>query len=175
MKIPKSNRKKALILVDVQPDFVYKRKTNTVRNIQDLLKSVKYEAYVECIFHAEKGSLWDKETGWTLPKNKKFHTVGDILKLLPEDTIHIEKTTKSAFKGNKNIEIFLKKKGIKEVHIVGFDTNDCVLATAYESFDLGFFTYVIEECVQSSSSNKINEHALNLLRHVNLTNKSFIV
>lgn len=68
----------------------------------------------------------------------------------------------------------LHSAGIEEVHIVGLDANDCVLATAYEAFDLGYFTYVIEECTESSSSEEIRDAGFKLLRHVNLTNNSCI-
>ncbi len=71
-----------------------------------------------------------------------------------------------------NIDNILKYEFIKEVHIIGLDTNDCVLATAYEAFDLGFFTYVIEECTQSSSGNELHLKGIDLLRHVGLTNRS---
>ena len=172
MKIPKSNRKKALIIVDVQPAFINKRNKYIIKNIQNLMNSVKYDFYVESVFHAEKNSLWDKQEGWILPKTKKSHTVPEITRLLPDETIHVLKGTKSAFKGNKKLAKALHKNKIREVHIVGLDTNDCVLATAYDSFDYGFFTYIIEECVQSSASNKLHKNAISLLRHLNLTNNS---
>lgn len=54
MEIPSSNRKKALIIVDVQPGFLKKRNKYIIKNIQKLLQSVKYDIYVESIFHAEK-------------------------------------------------------------------------------------------------------------------------
>ena len=60
------------------------------------------------------------------------------------------------------------------MHIVGLDANDCVLATAYESFDLDFFTYVIEECVQASEGQAMHEKGLAVLSHVNLTNNSCV-
>lgn len=94
---------------------------------------------------------------------------------MPSETVHVIKDTKSVFKGNASLSKILKKKQIKEVHIVGLDTNDCVLATAYEAFDLGFFTYVIEECTESSSSEKLHKQGLGLLRHLNLTNNSIYV
>jgi nicotinamidase-related amidase len=89
--------------------------------------------------------------------------------------VNIVKQTKSVFKGEtvpKHISVnrILSNHGIEEVHIVGFDTNDCVLATAYEAFDLGYFTFVIEECVQSSSGDDMHNAGLLLLRNVDLTN-----
>jgi nicotinamidase-related amidase len=163
-------RKRALVIVDVQPAFV-RRGGAVVENIATLLRTAVYDVYVAVVFHAERGSLWDVQTGWVCPADERTITVPAILSLLPASTIHVTKTTKSAFKGNIDLARLLRNRGIREVHIVGLDTNDCVLATAYEAFDLGFFTYVIEDCCASSSSDALHRQALALLRHVSLTRK----
>lgn len=170
-----SNIKKALIIVDVQPAFITRRNEYVVRNIVALIKKQPYDLYVESIFHAERGSIWDKQTGWICPKGKKFHTDKRILQALNgKRVVHVEKETKSVFKGSKNLKKLLKNRGIKEVHIVGYDTNDCVLATAFEAFDLGFFTYAIEGCVETSSTKTLHKNALTILRHLSLTMSSKI-
>ncbi len=174
MRIPTSHRKKALIIVDVQPLFLNKKNKAVLFSIERLLTSIPYDLYFECVFFAPKKSIWDKQTNWVSSKKQAF-TVSKILKLLQNKKyFHIQKITKSAFKGKPGISKLLKENKIKEAHIVGLDTNDCILATAFESFDLGFFTYVIEECVQSSSGNELNKSAVSLLRHLNLTNNSSV-
>ncbi len=173
--IAPSNIKKALIIVDVQPAFITRRNGYVVRNIVALIKKEPYDLYVESIFHAERGSIWDKQTGWICPKDKNFHTDARIIKALKgKRTVHAEKETKSVFKGDKDVAQLLKKHNIGEVHIVGYDTNDCVLATAFEAFDLGFFTYAIEGCVESSSTSTLHKNALAILRHLSLTMSSKI-
>ncbi len=175
MKIPWSPRKKALIVVDVQPSFLNTRNQYVVENIMKLVKAMSYEAYVEATFHAERGSLWDIQQEWICPEGEETQTLTSLsAALAPHNPLKIHKTTKSVFKGDKNVLDFLKGKNIEEVHIVGVDTNDCVLATAYEAFDNGFVTYVIEECAQSSSSNEVHEKALDILRHQNMTNNASI-
>lgn len=175
MKIPWSDRKKALIVVDVQPGFMNKRNSYIIGPIKKLIKETKYDFYVESIFHAEKGCIWDVQTRWTLPKDGNFKTVDELLPLLTSrSALHLEKETKSAFKGKPDLHAELKKQGIQELHLVGVDTNDCVLATAFEGFDFGYFTYVIEECTESSSSEKMNEVGLQVLQHLNLTNNTCV-
>ncbi|MDO8505423.1 MAG: isochorismatase family cysteine hydrolase [bacterium] len=167
------NIRKVLIIVDVQSAFITKRNEYVVGNIVALLKKVPYDLYVESIFHAEHGSLWDVQTGWVCPKDKNFHTDTRILDALKgKRAVHIEKETKSVFKGSKNLKKLLRERGIKEVHIVGYDSNDCVLATAFEAFDLGFFTYVIEGCVESSSTKALHKNAIAILQHLSLTRSS---
>ena len=68
----------------------------------------------------------------------------------------------------------MKEGNIEEIHIVGTETNDCVLASAYESFDLGFFTYVIEECCQSGTADEFHKKGLDILRKQCITNNSCI-
>ena len=168
IKIPKSNRKRALILVDLQKSFVKKDKGRIIKNLSLLLKQETYDLFIEATFHAEKGSLWDKQTHWTFLYES---TIPEISKLLKgRKVIKVKKDTRSVFKGDKNIVVLLRKNKIKEVHIVGFDTSDCVFATAQESFDNGFYTYVIEECTGSSGGKLLHSKAISLLRYLKLTN-----
>lgn len=175
MRTPASNRKKALIIIDVQPGFIKPKNKAIIKKIIWLLNNKHYDAYIESVFNAEKNSLWEKQQNWILPKGPDTHTDFEIGKALKKySSLLITKQTKSVFKGSTNLQTYLSKKNIKEVHIVGLDTNDCILASAYEAFDLGFLTYVIEECCQSSSSENLHKNALALLRHQNMTNHSVV-
>lgn len=160
---------KALIVVDVQEGFLNDRNRWIIPHIQKLLRDGGYDLYIEAIFHAEPGSLWDTQVHWTFPLQP---TIPEIEKWLPADTVRVTKMTKSVFKGDVDVTGLLKSKSIEEVHIVGVDTQDCVLATAQEAFDLGFYTCVIEECTESSESSVLREYALGILRHLRMTNHS---
>ena len=176
MKIPiHSTRGKALIIVDIQPAFLNDRNNYIIDNTLKLINSIHYDLYVETVFYTKEGSLWELQQKWSLLKDDKTHTVEQITSALKDqELISIEKETKSVFKGNKPLFDILKQANIEEVHIVGVDSNDCVLASAYEAFDLGFVTYVIEECCQSSSSDELHTSAIELLRHQHMTNNSCI-
>lgn len=169
IKVLNSRRKKALLIIDVQKGFVGKDK-KLVSNIMSLLSAKKYDLYVDVTFHAEKGSLWDKQTGWTFPYGPTLPEVENML--VGKKVLKIIKETKSAFKGDKDLYKILKKEGIEEVHIIGLDTSDCVFATANEAFDLGFYTYVIEECTASSEGKKYYNAAILILRELGMTNHS---
>ncbi len=171
IKIPNSKRKKALLIVDVQKDFVGKDK-KLVSNIVTLLSTEKYDLYVDITFDAEKGSLWDRQSGWTFPYEPTVPEVENML--VGKKVLKIIKETKSAFKGDKDLFRILKKEGIEEVHIIGLDTSDCVFATANEAFDLGLYTYVIEECTASSEGKKLYNSAINILRSLYMTNHSVL-
>jgi nicotinamidase-related amidase len=173
MKIPNSVRTKALVIVDVQPAFETYLSRAAIGNIELVLESVSYDRYVGAVLSAEVGSIWDKQTRWTLPKTHDTHMLPSISALLPASlTRYVHKHTKSVFRGDPALEAWLCSAGIEELHLVGCDINDCVLATALDSFDRGFFTYVIEECCAATSNRALENSALDILRHLNLTNNS---
>jgi nicotinamidase-related amidase len=172
MKIPNSNRNKALLVIDMQQAFLDKRTAYIVENISNLLDTVPYQTYVVAVFHAEEDSLWDIQQNWTCPKNVDTKTVVNLeTKLNKLSPILIEKETRSAFKGNVDISTLLRERGVTEVQIVGTQTNDCILATALDAFDLGFIPYVIEECCEGPTK-EFHEAGLKLLRRQRMTNNS---
>jgi nicotinamidase-related amidase len=174
MKIPNSNRKKALILVDIQPVFIIEQNKYIISNIKDLINHVKYDLYIEAVFHAEEGSIWDRQAKVKFPKDKDFHTHNELLELLKNKlTVHVEKSTSSVLKGSPNVLEILKKNSIEEVHVTGLKTNACVLSTAFDTYDHGYFTYVIEECCESNIP-ELHNSAIAVLRRQNLTNNSCI-
>lgn len=71
--------------------------------------------------------------------------------LRPHNPLHVIKDTRSTFKGNQDLAAYFKERGIEEVHLVGTETHDCVLATAYDAFAAGFPVYALEECIESGT------------------------
>lgn len=171
--IPNPLKKRALIIVDMQAGFLPDHAQWIIPNIKEVIEKGNYKLYVEAMFHADAGSLWEKQTGWTFKLEPTILEVKESFSGKP--SILVTKTTKSAFQGDVDLVTLLKEKGIEEVHIVGVDANDCVLATAFDSFDAGFFTYVIEEGIESSNGENLRESALTILRNVDLTNHSELI
>jgi nicotinamidase-related amidase len=69
----------------------------------------------------------------------------DFVKVRPGDK-HIQKSTTSAFNGT-GLKAYLKDRGIRELVICGFVTNNSVEATARHAGDLGFDTTVVTDAV----------------------------
>ncbi len=168
--IPHKEKKRALFIVDVQNGFTKNQKPEYIQAIKQVIQTGEYALFIENTFHAPIGSLWEKQCNWTFEYEP---TIPEVSELLPkEKTISIIKVTKSVFLGKLDLVDILHKQGIQEIHIVGFDTNDCVFATAQNSFDLGFETYVIEEATGSSSGEAMRNHAIEILRALDMTNNS---
>ncbi len=171
--IPNPKKKRALFVIDVQQGFVTEENAYVIPAIKKVIQEGEYLLFIEATFYTDKGSVWGKQMEWTFPYEP---TVPEVKVLLPkEKTISIKKSTKSVFLAAPEIVERLKDEGIEEVHVVGFDANDCVLASAHASFDLGFVTYVIEEAVGSSNGEHLKKITLEILQEVEMTNHSELI
>lgn len=173
MKIPKTTRRKALVIVDVQPGFINDNNQHIVESIKHLLDNVEYDLYACAVFYADDESLWNKQQNWKMPKGSDTKVLPEIAdKLEGKDPIIINKSSRSAFKGDVDLASMLADNNIEEVHVVGTATHDCVLATAFEAFDMNFPVYVIEECCEAMNHPNRHELGVELLRYQNMTNNS---
>lgn len=64
--------------------------------------------------------------------------------------IVVEKDVNSGFIGT-SLEVQLRRKGISRLLIVGFFTNFCVETTTRMAGNLGFDTYLVEDCCSASN------------------------
>ena len=172
MKIPYTNRKKALIIVDLQPAMLKPHNEHIVPRITALIRQVPYDGYVEAIWYSGNGSLWSEMMNVDHPQDETTQTVDTVHKLLaPRHPLQVAKTSRSVFMGNQDVVKYLHDLGVEEVHLVGTETNDCVFATAISAFDLGFRPYVLEECCEALYEGR-HRQGLQLLRYQKLTNNS---
>ena len=172
MQIPNTNRKKALIIIDVQPAFMKPHNEYIVKNIINLIQTEEYDLYIDAVFSAEEDSLWSQQQEWFAPNNKDTVTDPEISNVLQgKNGLSIAKQTRSVFYGDKDLAVVFKEQGIEEVHIAGTETHDCVLASAFSTFDEGYPVYVIEECCESATSGR-HEQGLMILRQQKMTNNS---
>ena len=172
MKIPDTGNKKALIIVDVQPDFLRPHNRYIIDTIVQLIQHVPYDLVIDTNFYVNEDSLWNKQQKWTMQADGDISTVSEIADALRGKELHtIRKSTRSVFKGEPALQPLLEEYGIEEVHFAGIATHDCVLASAFEAFDLGYPTYVLEECCESSTPGR-HEQGITLMRYQNMTNNS---
>lgn len=68
----------------------------------------------------------------------------------------IKKNSPSAF-FNTQLDHLLKNKGIKDVVIVGFNTEYCCLFTSIAAFDRGYNVYFIEDAIGTSNNENTYE------------------
>ncbi len=172
MFIPNSQRKKALFIVDVQDWFIIDRNKYIIPNIIEIIKNYNYDLIVYSISYNEKNSLWHNQIWW-YESIKENDTIDGIKKALVwKDTIKVKKITRSIWKWDLDLFSILKNKWIEEVHLTWYETNDCIMASAFESIDLWFYTFVIEEAVETRTTAKNHTMAIEILNYLKLTNNS---
>lgn len=178
--IPESNRRRALMIVDVQPKTLSLEAKGLIPYMVQLIKHVPYDAYVEATFFCAKDSMFFKQGRAYKTREDTGPTDDTILwavKAQSKPYLHVEKTTRSCFKAFNATELmdFLKTNAIEELHFIGYDINDCVLASAFDSIDLGFYTYVLEElCHHWNTNVEMKESAVAVYRRQHMTNHSFL-
>lgn len=177
--VPASTKNRALIVVDVQPKTLTVDSTqSTVDLIVRFIRATEYELYIVATYDAPTDSMLYKQSQWSLTSEEAGSTASEIIQEITTKktkTLQVTKSVRSVLKCRQKelLQDTLKEHCIEEIHLVWFDINDCVLATAYDSIDSGYFTYVIEECCNCYNANKIVIDAATLvLREQNMTNHS---
>lgn len=155
---------KSLIVIDVQKFFLTDETRRIVKNIQAYLRSNsnKYSTIYFTIFkNNPKSPLW-QISGWKDSTGSPDTDICDEIKEFTNDKNLFYKNILSAIKVPQ-IKDSLKKHNIEEVHLCGFDTDCCVLATAYDLFDQGLKPVVLENLTWSTSKEKLHKPALQML------------
>lgn len=75
MKLPDTHRKKALIVVDLQPAMLKPHNDHIMPKIASLIEQVPYDGYVEAVWHSGNGSLWGEMMNVDHPQDDTTHTV----------------------------------------------------------------------------------------------------
>ena len=167
-----------MFLVDIQPKTLSAAAAVLVSPIKAFVSASNYEAYVDANYFADEDSMFFRQGEFLLKEVDAGGTATEILAELERKsapTFRVKKNTRSCFKGfdSRDLGAFLRANSIEEIHLVGYDVNDCVLASTYEAVDSGYFTYVIEElCHNWNGSEQLKEAALPILRIQGLTNNS---
>ncbi|MGI4855552.1 MAG: cysteine hydrolase family protein [Janthinobacterium lividum] len=179
IQCPQTGTRRALLIIDVQPaTFDSVAAQDVADTLRRYVEHASYAAYLVASFCAPENSMFFRQLRWTLSAAAAGPTDAAILHAVAarhKPTLHIEKTVRSIFKGEQGAlaKAFLDEHGIDEVHLAGLDINDCVLATAYDALDQGYFTYAIEECCGRTDADRhVIDAALTVLRKQAMTNNS---
>lgn len=149
--LPQTDHKKALFIIDVQPGtFKGDKPFEVASKLPDFIRRFDYDAYIVAEYYAPPESMLAVQHGHQISREDAGETCPKVRKavnLKSAPAMTILKTTRSCFKcfDKESLFAFLDKNHIKEIHLAGFDADDCVLATTYDANDLGYLVFVIEE------------------------------
>ena len=147
--------KKLLLVIDAQNDFVNDLTKDTLKRIEDLIKSEKFTTVAF--------------TKFINSHNSRFYNDLDYKGCLTDTAIAIDTGDYKVF--NKNIYTaltdefvsYLKNEKIEQIYLCGFDTNACILKTAIDLFEQEYDFYLLKDYCMSSFSLEIHKEALDVL------------
>ncbi|WP_070119915.1 cysteine hydrolase family protein [Bacillus marinisedimentorum] len=156
---------KALIVVDYTYDFIAEDGKLTCgdsgRAIESEIAGLirEFEKKGELIVFANdihyEGDSYHPETNLFPPHNiagtrgrELYGSVKDVYDGIKNDdhVIAFDKTRYSAFAGTE-LDIKLRERGIKEIHLAGVCTDICVLHTAVDGYNKGYSMAIYEKAV----------------------------
>jgi len=153
---------RALVVVDVQRGFVTPETEATVRRIADHIDGQRhrYEVVVATRFVNRPGSLYETERDWHQMMQ------GPDLELVPglEDAPDTVVVKHGLAPDPEDLLPLLERLGVRRVELCGFDTDQCVLATALLLWDAGLAPQVLAELCSSSGGSDMHAAGLAITR-----------
>ncbi|MFN7160762.1 MAG: isochorismatase family cysteine hydrolase [Candidatus Gracilibacteria bacterium] len=152
---------RTLLIIDLQKGFIKEESKDIPKKIRSYIQKEKYDFILFSKFINKQNTNFVKLLHWKKCfAEPEIDIVPELSEYAKSDTV-FEKNTYSIFKSEKFLE-FLKEKNITKMDICGLESDGCVLASAYEGFDLGYEMIVLRELMRSTTSlNKATEEIIN--------------
>ena len=142
---------KTILVVDVQNAFIKPKIKALPKRIREHIDETGYDHVLFTKFVNRKGSNFVKLLNWTKAfKAPDTDIVPELADLTSRDTTFV-KSTYSAFKSDRLID-YLARHNIREIDVCGVEYDGCVLATAFEGFDLGYEIRVLNRIAKSTTT-----------------------
>ncbi len=154
MEMIKADERSALIIIDVQkawdlPTMGKRNNPNAESNISILLKEFRRRGLM--IIHVRHLSYLKNSPFKSGLETFEFK---DEVKPLENEYV-ITKRVNSAFIGT-DLDVYLRMKDIKRLFITGITTDHCVSITSRMAGNLGYETYVVEDCCATFERRGLN-------------------
>lgn len=157
--------KKILIIIDPQKAFINEHTKGLPERIKNYLNKNKseFDFVLFTKFINKPNSPFTKKLGYKqCSSDSDSEIVDELKKFITNDNLFI-KETYSVFKSKKILN-FIKKNKIKKISLCGLTSDGCVLASAFEGFDLGFDVGVIKELTGTCwGDEKFNKNMIELM------------
>lgn len=161
---------KALVVIDVQKYFAVEKAADLPQKIADYIKDSNYDHIVFTLFRNDPSSNFHKILKWYKAVESPGIDLHPALGQFSNADNTFEKLTYSAFKVPAFLD-YLKRLRVTELDICGINIDGCVLATAYEAFDLGYKMRILEYLSSVSSERQDYEDSAKIIIARNLKRK----
>ena len=153
--------KTAFIIVDLQNCFIIDKTKSFPQKIKEHIESQKYDFIVFTKFINSGSSNFIKKLNWDKCKTSpEIDIVPELSEIAMKNHI-FEKNTYSIFKSKEFVD-FLSQNKISKLFFAGLDLDACILASAFEAFDLGFDFEILHDLSGSSAQVDVD----NVVRHI---------
>ena len=154
--------KSALLVIDVQNYYINKHTQDIPKKIENFIGKSDFDFVLFTQFVNHKSSNVYKVFQWGKMMSSPDIDISDNLIRFTNKNNVFQKDTYSTFK-SKVFRSFIEKNNIEKFMLCGFDTDACIMATAYEGFDLGYSITVLDELTKSHSGNDYSKSALRII------------
>ncbi len=160
--------KTAIIILDMQNCFITQKTKPLIAKIKKHLETNNYDLILFSKFINVENSNFIKKVKW---HKCKTSPETDIVKELSEIATKnhiVEKNTYSLFK-SKPFTNLLNENNSTKLFLCGLDIDACILASAFEAFDIGYDFEILLELTSSSAKSEITSSAQQIIKR-NLQN-----
>lgn len=149
---------KLLLVIDCQKAFINNYTEKYIKKINDLINNSTYSNIVFTRFKNNKQGPF-----YNILEYKKCFDDDDCKLMINYNNAKvIEKETYSAV--NKKLLEYIDKNNIEEIYLCGFDTDGCVLKTAFDLFENNQKTYILQDYCMSSGGENYHNEAIDILK-----------
>lgn len=154
--------KTALLVIDVQNCFLNENTKELPQKIASYIATHKHDYVLFTRFINKQNSNFYKKLNWKeCMESPDIDICPLLMKYINEDNI-FDKSTYSAFKSSVLLN-FIKTNNIDKLFLCGLDADACVLATAFEGFDLGLDITVVTDLI-SSGEQKMQAYVRDIVK-----------
>ena len=150
---------RALFVIDAQEGFLNEHTKPALFAIEKLLQQ-DWDVIIASQFIGTHGSLFETRLGYK-----------GMLSLIEQELCAaVAKAAHRVFRKRgysaltPDAQEFLRFHQCSDVHVCGFDTDGCVLATCFSLWDAGYAPILIEEAVASSGGKAMHAAALEIAK-----------
>lgn len=154
--------KKALLIIDVQNYFINDLTKLIPKKIVTYINHTDYDFIIFTKFINKKGSNFFKLLNWgKMLSGHETEIHRSLIAYCDKKNVFV-KNTYSIFKAKGFCE-YLRANHIKSLYLCGIDTEACILASAFDGFDLGYEVKIIKELCSSHTSKSLHNSALKIV------------
>lgn len=153
------NTKSILLVVDLQRGFLNQNTERVLNVINEAKRLLHYEICVYTKFFNSQKSSFTQILNWT-----KFQSGYEQELVLPVEDKDIVLSKNSYSAVTVDLKELIEKGQFDNVYLCGVDTDSCVLATAFELFDLGINPAIIIDACASSGGDSCHAAAELIMR-----------